>query len=164
MCTEPGDREIATRYCWSLQTLPASPHPSRGRLGLVVVGFWLVSDSASFHGHAAGHWIMAIPVLFVGLLIVRLPEAHTMARRIALLFVAIVVLALAASQLLEGIGAFASGTGPVDTVLESMHGLGEAGTLFSIFALPLSLVILAVVYALAAMRALIGRWSSRKRA
>lgn len=87
-----------------------------------------------------------------------------MARRIALLFVAIVVLALAASQLLEGIGAFASGTGPVDTVLESMHGLGEAGTLFSIFALPLSLVILAVVYALAAMRALIGRWSSRKRA
>lgn len=55
-------------------------------------------------------------------------------------------------------------TGSVGGVLESMHGLGEAGTLFSIFALSLSFVIVVVAYALAAMRALIGGALSRKRA
>ena len=139
------------------------PLAAAATLGALVVGFSLLSDSPNFHGHAAGHWTMAIPVLFVALVIVRLPEARTTPRRIARLLLAIVVFSLAFSLLLEGIGAFASsGKGPLDTALESMHDLGSAGTLFSIFALPLSFVTLAVVYALVATRALIRRLSSAK--
>lgn len=107
---------------------------------------------------------MAIPALFVGLIVVRLPEARTTPRRIARLFVAVLLLTLATSQLFEGVGAFGSGKGTADKVLELMHGLGEGGTLFSIFALPLSFVIVAVVYTGAAVGALIARSSSGKRA
>lgn len=75
----------------------------------------------------------------------------------ARLFVAIVLVVLPASQLLEGIGAFASSG---NTALESLHGLGEAGTLFSTFARPLSLVIVAVVYVLAGIGMLVRRSST----
>lgn len=94
--------------CSRVQQIQAVVNELAAALGLLVAGFWLGSESPNFHEHAAGHWIMAIPVLFVALVIVRLPEARTMPRRMARLFLAIVVLALAASQILEGIGAFAS--------------------------------------------------------
>lgn len=130
-------------------------------LGLLVAIFWQVSASPNFHGHAAGHWVMAVPALFLALVFVRLPEAHTAPRRMARLFLAIVLVVLPLSLLLEGIGAFASsGDGALDGAIEPLHGLGEAGTLFSTFALPLSLVILAVVYVLARIRMLMRKSSS----
>ncbi len=146
----------------TLKRLFLLPVGAAAALGLFVIGFGLVSDSRNFHGHAAGHWIMAIPVLFAALAFVRLPEARTAPRRIARLFVALLLIVLTAAQLLEGIGAFASGEGFVDKILESMHQLGEAATLFSMLALPLSFVLLTVVYALAATRSLVGRLSSPK--
>lgn len=119
-------------------------------LALFVGVFWLVSDSPNFRGHALGHWLIAVPTLFLALMFVRLPEARTAPRRMARLFIAIVLVVLPAAQLLEGIGAFASSW----SALEALHGLGEAGTLFSAFALPLSLVVVAVVYLLAGIRML----------
>lgn len=130
-------------------------------LGLLVVGFTLWSDSPNFHGHAAGHWLMAISVLFVALMFIRLPEAPTAPRRMALLFLATVLVVLPVSLLLEGIGAFASsGDGALDGVIEPLHGLGEAGTLFGTFALPLSLVVVTAVYVLSWMHALMTKSSS----
>ncbi|HEV3472833.1 MAG TPA: hypothetical protein VG408_06455 [Actinomycetota bacterium] len=133
-------------------------------LGLFVIVFGLASDSPNFHGHAAGHWTMAIPVVFVALVVSRLPEARTTPRRITRLFLAIVLLALAAALLLEGIGAFGStAKGPLESLLETLHRIGEAMTLFSIFALPLAGVFLAVTYGLAAMRVLVGLRRTRPR-
>ena len=129
------------------------PAVAAGALGLFVAIFWLVSDSPNFHGHALVHWAMAIPVVFGALVIVRLPEAHTRPRRIARLFVAVLVITLAAAQLLEGIGAFASARG-IGKTLEPIHVLGEGGTLLSIFTLPVALAFVVVVYALAGANAL----------
>ena len=129
-----------------------------------MAAFFVGSDSPNFHGHAIVHWAMAIPIVFVSLLAVRLPEARTTPRRMARLFLTIVLLVLAASSLLEGAGAFASsGTGVADVLLEPLHGLGEAGTLFSVFSLPLSLAIVTAVYVVAGIRVVIGRLDRTKR-
>jgi hypothetical protein len=132
-----------------------------GALGILVLGFSLLSESPNFHGHAAAHWVMAIPVLFLALVVVRLPEARTVPRRMARIFVTMVLVVLPLSLLLEGIGAFASsGNGAFDGAIEPLHGVGEAGTLFATFALPLSVLILAVVYVLAGIRMLVRKSSS----
>ena len=131
------------------------PMVASSAVGLLVIGFSLWSESPNFHGHAAGHWLMAVPVLFFALVFVRLPEARTAPRRMARLFLAIVLVVLPFSLLLEGVGAFASsGDGAFDGAIEPLHGFGEAGTLFATFALPLSLVIVTAVYVLAGMRTL----------
>ena len=130
------------------------PAVAAGCLGLFVGIFWLLSDSPDFHGHAVSHWAMAIPVVFGALAIVRLPEARTRPRRIARLFVTVLVSTLAIAQLLEGIGAFASTDGIVGKTLGSIHAVGEGGTLLSIFTLPLAFAITAVVYAAAGVNAL----------
>ena len=129
------------------------PVVAAGALGLFVGIFWLASDSPDFHGHALFHWAVAIPVVLGALAIVRLPEARTRPRRIARLFVAVLVIVLAASQLLEGIGAFASARG-LGKTLEPIHVVGEGGTLLSVFTLPLALAFAVVVYALAGVNAL----------
>lgn len=126
-------------------------------LASLVGALWLVTDSPTFRGHAAGHWAMAVPVVFVALAIFRLPNARTRPRRIAFLFVAVLLATLAVAQLLEGIGAFSSGIAPVNRVLESTHVLGEGGTLLAIFTLPLALLAFTVVYLSAGIRALARR-------
>ena len=100
---------------------------------------------------------MAAPVVFAAVAMFRLPHAGTRPRRIALLSVAVLVTTLAAAQVLEGIGAFGSGVGIVNKLLETSHVLGEAGTLFSVFALPLAIAILVILYASAAIRAFVRR-------
>ncbi len=105
---------------------------------------------------------MALPLLFAGLVLVRLPEPHTVPRRVARLFVVVLMLALAVSQILEGVDAFGSEKGAVGKMVEALHRLGEAGTLFSILTLPLSFVIVGLVYTFAAVRALMRRSVYRK--
>ncbi len=80
-CHAPASR--GTPLASAFRRFLLLPMVAAAALGVVVLGFWPGSDSPNFHGHAAGHWIMAIPVLFVGLVLARLPEAHTTARRIA---------------------------------------------------------------------------------
>jgi hypothetical protein len=129
---------------------------------LVVLGFGLGTDSANFHGHAAGHWIMAIPAVFVALVLARLPEARTTPRRIVRLFFTLVVASFALSLLMEGAGAFAyAGKGTENALLAWMHDAGGAITLFAIFSAPLALILLGFVYSLAAIRWTIVRLSSR---
>ena len=106
---------------------------------------------------------MAIPVLFVALVAHRLPEPRTAPRRVTRLFLTVVLIALALSQIVEGIGAFASSARSIEGLLESMHRMGEAGTLFSIFALPLSVLFLTLVYAMAAIHTLVRRFHARGR-
>lgn len=105
--------------------------------------------------------MFAVPTLFLALVYVRMPEARTAPRRMGRLFVAIVLVVLPVAQLLEGIGAFASsGNGALDAAIEPLHKVGEAGTLFSVFTLPLSLAIVAVVYVVAGIRILVRRSST----
>jgi hypothetical protein len=93
-------------------------------------------------------------VLFVALAVVRLPEARTTPRRIARLFFSVVVLALAASLLLEGAGAF--------EIFAPMHDLGGAIMLFAILTLPFALILLGVVYVVAGIRWGIAKMSARE--
>ena len=125
---------------------------------LLIAAFAVLSNSENFDGHAIAHWGIAVPTLFLSLVTTRLPDARTAPRRIARLFPIVALMGLAVSQILEGVGAFASSfAGGLEESLELAHGLGEGGTLLAIFVLPLGVIVLVLVYVAAAIRSLRNR-------
>ena len=154
-----GRPQHRTTEAWSIaRRLLLIPTAVATAGAMLIAGFAVLSNSENFDGHAIAHWGIAVPTLFVGLLLARLPEARTPARRIARLFPIVALVGLAVSQVLEGVGAFATSFADgLERSLEFAHGLGEGGTLLAIFVLPLGVMILFVIYVAAAINSLLNR-------